>query len=77
MKKRVVTLLLGVLMLLSMAVDRAEASTIMTVSVVATSSSGTGFNSVSLSPPLVNPASGSLASSAGVLGALGSLSFRD
>jgi hypothetical protein len=49
MKKSGFTLL-GVLTLLSMMVDRAEASTIMTVSVVDTSSSGTGFNSVSLPP---------------------------
>jgi len=71
MKKSVFTLVLGVLTLLSVMVDRAEASTIMTVSVVDTSSSGTGFNSVSLSPPLVDPASGSLASSAGGFGGTG------
>lgn len=49
------------------AVDRVEASTILEVFAPSTDASGSGFNSISLSSPLVNPGSGSLISSTGLL----------
>src|SRR5262249_3899741 len=62
---KVFTLLIGVLTLLSLVVDRAEAATVLHSFQIDSTVSGSAANSYSVSPPDVTPGSGFFFSTAG------------